>query len=105
MLTEKSEKVTWLNQISLGNALTMLGGIIAIGMIYGTTLTRVQAVETKIDLNEAADRKSADSISSIKERASEISAEQKSFRRDIDRISEQLTRIENLLRRPVSPTP
>jgi hypothetical protein len=105
MLTEKSEKVTWLNQISLGNALTMLAGIVAIGMIYGTTLTRVQAVETKIDLNEAGDRKSVDSISSIKERASEISAEQKSFRRDVDRISEQLARIESLLRRPAPSNP
>jgi len=105
MITEKSEKVAWLNQISLGNALTILGGIIAVGIIYGTTLTRVQAVETKIELNEIADRKSADSINIMKERASEISTEQKSFRRDIDRISEQLTRIEILLRRPVSPSP
>ena len=105
MTIEKSEKVAWLNQISLGNALTILGGIIAVGIIYGTTLTRVQAVETKIELNEIADRKSADSINIMKERASEISTEQKSFRRDIDRISEQLTRIEILLRRPVSPSP
>jgi hypothetical protein len=105
MSTEKLEKVAWLNQISLGNVLTILGGIIAVGMIYGTTLTRVQAVETKIELNEIADRKSIDSIGIMKERASEISTEQKSFRRDIDRISEQLTRIEILLRRPVSPSP
>ncbi|CAB4197351.1 hypothetical protein UFOVP1323_22 [uncultured Caudovirales phage] len=105
MLTEKSDKVTWLNQISLGNVITILGGIVAVGMIYGTTLTRVQAIETKIDINDQNDRKSLETLGAAKEKISEIQSEQKSFRRDIDRIGEQLTRIENLLRRPIPTSP
>jgi len=105
MTNERIDKVAWLNQISLGNVLTIFGGIVAVGIIYGTTLTRVQSVEAKIDINEQADRKSLETVSSAKEKISEIQAEQKSFRRDIDRIGEQLTRIESLLRRPAPASP
>ncbi len=98
-------KIAWINQISLGNALTILGGLITIGLIYGTTMTRVNAIETKIDANEKSDKEVGSFIVTLKERTVEISSEQKAFRRDIDRIGEQLNRIENILRRsPNTPT-
>jgi len=103
MQKESESKITWLNQISLGNALTSLGGLITIGLIYGTTMTLVNAIENKIDSNEKSDKEVVNFIVTLKERTVEISSEQKSFRRDVDRISEQLNRIENILRRSPNP--
>lgn len=91
-------KIKWINQFTFGNAVTLIGGLAVAGMIYGTSITRLGAVEIRVEENDRRDRISDASANDVKIKIGEIAAEQKSFRRDVDRMSEQLTRIENLLR-------
>ena len=91
-------KIKWINQFTFGNAVTLIGGLAVAGMIYGTSITRLGAVEIRVEENDRRDRISDASVNDVKIKIGEIAAEQKSFRRDVDRMSEQLTRIENLLR-------
>ena len=91
-------KIKWINQFTFGNAVTLIGGLAVAGMIYGTSITRLGAVEIRVEENDRRDRISDASANDVKIKIGEIAAEQKSFRRDVDRMGEQLTRIENLLR-------
>ena len=91
-------KIKWINQFTFGNAVTLIGGLAVAGMIYGTSITRLGAVEIRVEENDRRDRISDASVNDVKIKIGEIATEQKSFRRDVDRMSEQLTRIENLLR-------
>lgn len=91
-------KVKWINQFTFGNAVTILGGLAVAGMIWGTTVTRLGAVEVKVEDNDRRDRAAESAVNDMKVKIGEIASEQKGLRRDADRIGEQLTRIENLLR-------
>lgn len=97
MNTEVS-KVKWINQFTFGNAVTLLGGLAVAGVIWGTTITRLGAVETKVEENDRRDRVAETAVNDLKVKIGEIASEQKGLRRDADRIGEQLTRIEHLLR-------
>ena len=97
-MTSEASKIKWINQFTFGNAVTLIGGLAMAGMIYGTSITRLGAVEIRIEENDRRDRISDASANDVKIKIGEIAAEQKSFRRDVDRMGEQLTRIENLLR-------
>lgn len=91
-------KVKWVNQFTFGNMVTIIGGLAVAGMIWGTTITRLGAVEVKIEDNDRRDRVAESAVNDMKVKIGEIASEQKGLRRDADRIGEQLTRIENLLR-------
>ena len=91
-------KVKWINQFTFGNAVTILGGLAVAGMIWGTTVTRLGAVEVKVEDNDRRDRAAESAVNDMKVKIGEIASEQKGLRRDADRIGEQLTRIENLRR-------
>lgn len=97
-MNTEANKLKWINQFTFGNAVTLIGGLAVAGMIWGTTITRLGAVETRVEENDRRDRASETSANDVKVKIGEIATEQKGVRRDVDRISEQLTRIEHLLR-------
>ena len=97
-MTAQDAKVKLVSQFSFGNLITILAGLGVAGMIWGTTITRLAAVETRVEENDRRDRAADAAVNDLKVKIGEIASEQKGLRRDADRIGEQLTRIEHLLR-------
>lgn len=97
-MTLEASKIKWINQFTFGNLVTIIGGLCVAGVIWGTTITRLGAVETKVEENDRRDRVADTGVTDLKVKIGEIATEQKGLRRDVDRFGDQLTRIENLLR-------
>ena len=98
------------NRISLGNILTVITGVVAVGVIVGTLQADVRALaqrldtsEKKAEMLERRDDKTADTVDQMKGVVLELKGEQRAMKNDIERQGKQLDRIEQLLREQRGP--
>lgn len=92
------------NRVTAGNVYTVLVGIAAMGMLYGTLTSDFRALAQRVETNDRRDEKSGDTLNDLKNSVTRIEAEQRAVRDEANRIARQLDRIEHLIRNDNTPT-
>ena len=92
------------NRVTAGNLYTILAGIAAMGMFYGTMTADFRALAQRVETNDRRDEKAVDALGDLKNSVTRIEAEQRAMRDEAIRSARQLDRIEGLLRNEVAPS-
>lgn len=93
-----SRKPHFMNQISVGNLLSIGTIIVFVSGAFYTTQTNVGTLAQRVEKGESRDEKAAETIGSVKEDIRELKTDQKAIKADIERQGRQLETIERLIR-------
>ena len=85
------------NRITAGNVYTIVAGVAAMGMLYGTLTSDFRALAQRVETNDRRDEKAVDALGELKNSVTRIEAEQRTMRDEANRSARQLDRIEGLL--------
>ena len=99
-----SKDFTFENRVTSGNVYTVLAGIAAMGMLYGSLTTDFKALAQRVEIGDRRDDKAGDVLDTMRGSVIRIEAEQKAVREEAARIARQLDRIEGLLRNDAAPS-
>lgn len=91
------------NRVTTGNLYTIVAGLLALGVTWGSLNADFRALAQRTDKGEQRDDRTADTLDTLKGSVIRIETEQKAVREEAARIARQLDRIEQLIRREVSP--
>lgn len=93
------------NKFSFGNLFTLVGGIVAVGVIVGAVQSDVRALaqrmdssDKKIEAGERRDDRTAETLDALKGAIIELRGDQRSMKNEVERQGKLLDRIEHLLR-------
>lgn len=104
MSVDPSKDFKFENRVTAGNVYTMVAGIAAMGMLYGTITADFRALAQRVEKGETRDDKTTDTLVEMRSSVVRIEVEQKAVREEAARIARQLDRIEQLIRKEIQPT-
>lgn len=96
-------------RVSLGNVLTIITGIAALAVMWGSLQGDFRALAQRVDRGEVRDDKTAEALEAIKGAIAEMRAEQRATRLEAERVVKQLDRVADRLEaltrgHPTAPT-
>jgi len=84
-------------RVSLGNVLTIITGIAALALTWGSLQGDFRALAQRVDKGEIRDDKTAEALEAIKGAIAEMRAEQRATRVEAERVVRQLDRVADRL--------
>ena len=103
MNTGVSKDFKFENRITAGNVYTIIVGVLAMGVLYGTLTADFKALAQRVESNDRKDEKAVDTLSDLKNSIIRIETEQRAVRDEAARVARQLDRIEHLIRAENAP--
>ncbi len=92
-MSDDSARARYEGRISLGNLLTLFTGILALAVTWGSLQGDFRALAQRVDKGEIRDDKTAEALDQIKVAISEMRAEQRAVRIEVERLVRQLDRV------------
>jgi chromosome segregation ATPase len=81
------------NRLSMGNLITMITGIVALAVAWGTLQSDIRALAQRVDKGETRDDKAAETLDAMKSALIELRADSKATKAEVERMGRQLDRI------------
>lgn len=93
------------NRITFGNIITILLGVVALAVAWGTLQADIRALAQRVDKGETRDDKAAETLDAMKSALIELRSDSKATKAEVERMGRQLDRIESATRTHPAPVP
>lgn len=81
------------NRLSMGNLVTIVTGIVALAVAWGTLQADIRALAQRVDKGETRDDKTAETLDAMKSALIELRSDSKATKAEVERMGRQLDRI------------